>query len=96
MATWERRIDAAEKRGRFTDADHAATAWDSCAVAEQRKAHPDVVVTQWDEPLDEPLYHLGYAFARAVRGDDPMKARQVLKKIDRRVQTLARRKSKEA
>ncbi len=96
MATWEQRIDAAETHGGFTDDDRKATVWNQCAVGEQRKAYPRVIECVFDEPIDPSLNESGYAFAEAVYANNPREARKILKKIERRVQTLARRKSKEA
>jgi len=78
---WHKRIDAAEKRGRFTEDDkHRADNWVTCACGEQDKRIPRFM----GEPTDEGLQHLGYQFSGAIGATDFGKARTTLARIERR------------
>jgi hypothetical protein len=94
--TWRERIVAARAAGRFTDADQRfAASWMTCAVGEQRHAHPDVVVAlqpdSWVfDPIDRELYTLGVRFPRAVLTHDVDAAERLLDQIEDRVLALKR------
>ena len=85
---------AAKALGRFTVEDFdAAEDFRTCAVGEQREAHPLVVLFKKSrrEPRDKTLNALGMAFYwEAVTRNDAAKADELLDQIEDRVLQLKR------
>jgi len=105
--TWRERIVAARERGHFTQADREeATSWTTCAVGEQHRHYPSVVLySDCREhettsigcgcPDDVPLLHFGdnghpAGFAYAVSINDFRGAENALDQIEDRVLELKR------
>lgn len=83
---WDRRINAAQKSGSFSDrAKKAASHWHSCAVGttidlphkngrSPRHSLDNSQYLQIHRPI---LNDLGYSFTSAVAGDHPIRAEKI-------------------
>lgn len=79
---WTQRIDDAQKRGHFRDADiDLAGEWVTCACGEQDKDIPRNIVGC---PLDDRLEELGIEFMNAVEENNFNVARSILVDIQTR------------
>jgi hypothetical protein len=77
LPKWRKRIDDAEKRGRFTDAEKdKAKSWNWCAVGEARAAGflGGVIAGS--------VYELGLLFSNAVQGSAFARCREVIAAIE--------------
>jgi hypothetical protein len=96
LLPWLERIDAARVCRGFTAGDRVdAAQWATCAVGEQRRAHPDIVrysptPTSVDIPEDPVLVNLGTCFLRAVERNDVADAEHFFLAISDRVLQLKR------
>jgi hypothetical protein len=101
MPSWRERIQAARERGSFTAQDRKdAAGWCTCAVGEQRRALPDVILwtpphpfrLAWKEggPVDDPLETIGAEFGDAVVLNDFSRADRLLDAIEDRALALKR------
>jgi hypothetical protein len=98
LPIWSKRIDQAEKRGHFTKFEiELSNHWKACAVGEAHKRYSKLVQynlsldpTSSNEkyPNDHRLRILGYDFYDATDTDDFKKARNILKKIEKRLKQL--------
>ena len=95
--TWRERVVRARTRGRFTAPEKRAAghSWLTCAVGEQHRQHPDVVIYLGLDggPQDLNLFLLGGGgdgFATAVSQDDFGRADEILDQIEDRVLQLKR------
>jgi hypothetical protein len=80
--SWHQRIDDAEKRGGFTEADkQMAKSWQTCACGRQDKRIPRCY---GGDPADGELDRLGNTFNSSVRNDHFRKARKALYAIEKR------------
>jgi hypothetical protein len=87
---WEKRIDAAEKRGYFSERDRdLAASWVTCACGQQ---DPRLHVRPGGEPRDDRLWYLGLAFSQTVRngGKQFENARGILAEIEERAAIVLR------
>jgi hypothetical protein len=76
LVKWRKRLDAAEKRGRFTEyEENLAGSWDVCAVGEGKQQLNKSIVTKafiydseflMNAPVDRKLLKLGVKFANYV------------------------------
>jgi hypothetical protein len=87
--TWWERIEAAEARGRFTEADELLAAdWVTCACGEQDDRIPRHGGGSYrfaaGRPYDETLALLGRDFYQAVKRNNASYARRVLTRIEAR------------
>ena len=93
IKSWRTRVEAADSRGVFTGQDREdAASWGTCAVGEQRKNFPAIVITKFkwlSTPIDPELYALGNSFDEAVDCNDILYAYEVLDLIEARVMELA-------
>ena len=93
---WRKRVDAAEKRGRFSDSEmNQSLSWKFCAVGEGRFLIPKKAretlfsgVTVNPEPIDYKLTMLGSDFPDLVCGNDFKGARKQLDRIEKRLDVL--------
>ena len=95
---WFERIAAAQERGYFTALDKdLANDWVTCACGEQDPQIPRYKVhtlaprpgristcSRRAEPVDQPLFELGLAFAEHVEANDFTMASEVLAAIEQR------------
>lgn len=88
---WAKRIKAARIAGEFTYNDrHLADSWVTCACGEQDSRIPMNSNLSGKEPLDQELFDYGLDFYKAVSGNIPDKAAEILSKIEvRATQILA-------
>lgn len=85
--SWALRIDAAEKRGRFTkqEVKWARDNWCTCAVGEHR-GFPALMNWDWGpdwgpDGSEEGEYKMGYAFGYAVMANNFAEARRLYEAI---------------
>lgn len=93
--TWRERIAEARRRGHFSYLDgRLAGDFRTCAVGEQHKMLPDVVIlsltVEQETAVDDELTRLGLDFPIAVMFDDFEQAETVLDAIEDRVLQLKR------
>ncbi len=82
---WHERIDAAEKRGSFTDEDQdLANNWVTCPCGEQDPRIPraESAFHSCGMPLDDELADLGADFSDAVDDNDFIYCRTLLGEIE--------------
>ena len=76
--SWKKIIEAAEKRGSFTQSEkHKAGEWSTCAVGEITKGRIERFKT------NDPLIHWGIKFDAAVHGDHIDEAKKIHAKIQK-------------
>lgn len=76
LPKWRKRIDDAEQRGRFTQAEKdQAGNWDQCAVGEARSAG-------FVSVIKDKLYCLGFDFYDAVCDDHFTRCREIIAAIE--------------
>lgn len=84
--SWAARIEAAEKRGNFTELEKrlAASNWLTCAVGEKH-GFPGRMNWQWDWPdgpeIEPDELTLGFKFGDAVQDDDIPEAKRLYAEI---------------
>ena len=82
LETWLQRIDAAEKRGRFTVDDQGdAMNWPSCALSEHRGKYREQGDLADGRPVGGKIGGLGRAFGWAVHRNDITVARRTYNNI---------------
>lgn len=90
--SWMEALQAAVKRGRFTQAAmNAASDWRTCAVGEAHAKAPRFVVTVSNgtcAPEDETLENLGFRFTEHVSGQRVGQAVETYHRIKARVSEL--------
>jgi len=97
LSKWRKRIDEAERRGRFNWDDHSAACnWNLCATGEGTQMFPRIptrlAVSGETYPIDDELYDLGARFPSAVRPDEKTfaLARSYITRIENRLAELSR------
>lgn len=92
--TWRERLIKAQSTGITLEMLHLADEWSTCAVGEQWKLHPQVVVlcNPSQTPMDHKLRQLGSLFSRQLHDNNFLyEAEQTLDQIEDRVLELKRR-----
>ena len=96
MMTWRERL-AKIREGKQDDiAIHLAGSWSTCAVGEQRQAHPDLIrfiddtLAEWNRPEDNVLFYLGVRLPELLSEGRVRDAENVLDQVEDRVLELKR------
>lgn len=89
--TWRERLAEARSSGITNELLQLAVQWTTCAIGEQRRLHPQIVVCRIPAcPSDNILWGLGVEFYAALKEMNVPKADMILDRIEDRIFEMKR------